>query len=101
LALVCFSRPPVDKSTYPPIASLQELIKTFEKATRDRGKSTQIYEDPDFSTFRDMELINALEEKLITDPNYPIPEGYKKVVEKEPTFSYKVPDCAKAILPEA
>jgi hypothetical protein len=67
------------------------LIETFEKATRDRGKSTAIYEDPDWSSFKDNELINALEEKLMEDPNYPVPEGYKKVVEKEPIFSYEIP----------
>ena len=30
LAFLAFSRPPQDKSAYPPIASLQALLDTFE-----------------------------------------------------------------------
>lgn len=100
LALFCFSRPPVDKSAYPPIASLQALVDTFEQATRDRGKSTAIYEDPDTSNFADRELIHALEEKCLEDPSYPVPEGFRKVIEKQPVFSFAIPDCAKSLLSE-
>ena len=79
LALFCYSRPPVDKSQYPPIESLMALIERFEQATRDRGKSTLIYEDPDATVFADRELLQALEKKVNEDPSYPIPEGFRKV----------------------
>jgi hypothetical protein len=45
----------------PLIGSLQALLSQFEKATRDRGKSTAIFEDPDTSNFADKQLIAALE----------------------------------------
>lgn len=51
LAFVCFSRPPIDKSSFPPIESLNALLSQFEQATRDRGKNTMLYEDPDQSSF--------------------------------------------------
>jgi len=47
LALLCFSRPPIDKSHLPPVESLRALLQQWEDATRARGKSTQLFEDPD------------------------------------------------------
>lgn len=49
----------------------------------------------------DKELIQALDKKINEDPNYPIPEGYTKVVEKIPVYSYKVPECAAKFLKES
>lgn len=47
LAFLCFSRPPIDKSSLPTVESLRALVIQFEQATRDRGRSTALYEDPD------------------------------------------------------
>ena len=101
LAFFCFSRPPIDKSHFPPIESLNALLHQFAEATRERGKSTALYEDPDASSFADRELIQALEQKVNADPTYPLPEGYKKQQEKIPKYAYKVPDCAKTIIRES
>jgi hypothetical protein len=73
---------------------MNALLTQFEQATRDRGKSTALYEDPDASSMQDRELIQALEKKVNEDSNYPIPEGFTKVIEKTPIYSYKVADCA-------
>ena len=78
LAFVCFQRPPKDVSHMPPVECLKELLSTFEQATRERGKSTVIYEDPDHTSFGDNELVNLLEQKINQDPSYPIPEGFRK-----------------------
>lgn len=75
-------------------------MDTFEQATRDRGKSTAIYEDPDVSNFADRDLIHALEEKCFEDPSYPVPEGFRKVTEKQPVFTYAIPECARNLLSE-
>jgi hypothetical protein len=80
---------------------MNALLTQFEQATRDRGKSTQLYEDPDFSGMQDRELINALDKKINEDPNYPVPEGFTKVVEKMPIYSYKVPESAAKFLKES
>jgi hypothetical protein len=57
----------------PLIGSLQALLSQFEKATRDRGKSTAIFEDPDTSNFADKQLIAALEKNCAQNPNYVVP----------------------------
>jgi hypothetical protein len=70
----------------PYVESMKAMLAQWEKATKERGKSTQLFEDPDLSIFTDKELIKALEEKCRTDPTYPVPEGYRKVTEKNPVY---------------
>ena len=88
LALFVFARPPIDKSNFPPVESLDALLIQFEQATRDRGKSTALYEDPDQVGMQDRELIKALDKKINDDPSYPVPEGFTKVLEKTPIYHY-------------
>jgi len=61
LCFLCFSRKPIDKSHMPYVESIKAMLAQWEAATKERGKSTQLYEDPDISIFTDKELINALE----------------------------------------
>ena len=75
--MFCFSRPPIDKSHLPPVESLNALLKQFIEATRDRGKSTALFEDPDRHGM-DKELLETLEAKLAENPSYPLPVGYRK-----------------------
>jgi len=58
--------------------TIKVLIKHFEDATRSKGYSTVLYEDPDATSVADGKLIKALNDKLAKDPNYPIPEGFMK-----------------------
>ena len=60
-----------------------------------------LYEDPDQSSFNDRELMLAMQEQANLDPDYQVPEGYKKVLERVPTYSFKVPECAAAVLKES
>lgn len=92
LAFYCFSKQPKDLSHLPPVESIRALIAQFEQATRERGNSTVLYEDPDATSIGDQQLIKALNEKLVSDPTYPIPEGYFKQVEKTPLYEYRIPD---------
>lgn len=80
---------------------MKAMIHVWEDATKERGKNTQLYEDPDLSIFADKELISALEKKVIEDPNYPVPEGYRKVVEKIPIYTYKLPECVKQLMKDS
>ena len=101
LAFLCFSRPPIDKSHLPSVESLKALLDQWEQATRDRGKSTTLFEDPEQSSFADKELIAALDKKLAVDPSYPVPEGFRKQIEKVPLYKYSLPECAAAVLSES
>ena len=94
IAFLAFSRPPMDKSHLPPVESMRALIDQWTEATRDRGKSTQLFEDPDQSSFADTELVAALNRKAQADPNFIIPEGFRKITEKTPIYNYVIPECA-------
>ena len=98
LSFLCFSRPPIDKSHMPYVESIKAMLNQWEQATKERGKSTQLYEDPDLSMFSDRELIKAIEKKIDTDPTYPVPEGYRKTVEKSPIYKYHIPECAREVM---
>lgn len=81
--------------------TIKALIKHFEDATRARGYSTVLYEDPDATSVSDAKLIKALNDKLAKDPNYPIPEGYMKQLEKTPVYDYVIPAQFKAKIKES
>ena len=64
LGLFIFTRPPKDLSHLPPGEQVRAMIMLFEKATRARGNSTVLYEDPDATDLKDRALIKALNEKI-------------------------------------
>jgi hypothetical protein len=100
LAYFCFTRDPHNLSHLPPSETVKALIKVFEDATRSRGNSTVLYDDPDATSAADSQLIKALNEKLSKDPNYPVPEGYVKQLEKMPVIDYRIPaDIASHLKP--
>ena len=77
-----------------PPEMIQDLINYFEKATRRRGHTTMLYEDPDTTTIGDTELMKEVNKRLKENPDYPIPESFYKVTEKEQIFNYVVPEFA-------
>lgn len=91
-ALYIFTKPPEDKSHFPPVECLHSFLRKLEKGQKDKGASTILFEDPDATTVGDATLLNALNKKIKEDPNYPLPEDYKKVKEKEMIYDYKLPD---------
>jgi len=92
VSMFVFTKPPEDKSHLPPVECLQSFFRKLEKGQKDRGASTILFEDPDATSIGDPTLLNALNKKIKVDPNYPIPEDYKKVKEREITYEYKLPD---------
>ena len=70
-----------------------KLISHFEKATRSRGQSTLLYEDPDITSIGDQDLLKVLNRRLKENPDTLIPEGFYKVNEKEQIFNYVLPEC--------
>ena len=77
------------------------MVVYFEKETRTRGNSTVLYEDPDATDPKDRPLIKALNEKLLSDNSYPVPEGFYKVVERTPLYEYKIPHQAADFIGES
>jgi hypothetical protein len=58
-----YSRAPQDLRHYPPVESLKALLSRFEKATRDKGQSTLLFENPENDS-ADSEMVIAVNEKL-------------------------------------
>lgn len=102
-AFLSFSRPPRDLSHLPLVESLLALVAIFKEATRARGQSVMLYEEPDLSAgpLVDQQLIKALNEKVQKDAQYPIPEGFIKVTEKTASYSYRIPAAIASHLPES
>ena len=94
-AVFMFTKPPEDKSHFPPVECLIAFVKKLEKAQKDKGASTILFEDPDATCIGDATLLKALNKKIKEDPNYPLPEDYRKVKEKEIVYTYKLPDFVK------
>ena len=103
IAFFSFSRPPKDLSFLPLVESLYNLIAVFREATKAKSQSIMLYEDPDLATLpqSELQLIKALNDKLKNDSNYPIPEGFMKLIEKTPLYDYKIPHDIAEKLPES
>jgi hypothetical protein len=51
-----------------------------------------LYEDPDITTIGDMEMLREMNRRVKDNPDYILPEGYYKVVEKDQNFNYQIPE---------
>ena len=91
-AIYMFTKPPEDLSHFPPVEALYNFLRKLEKAQKAKGGSTILFEDPDATGIGDTTLLKALNKKIKEDPNYPIPEDYKKVKEKQIQYDYRIPD---------
>ena len=78
-------------SHFPLIESLNALLKQFEEAAKRSGVSVGIYEELRKSN----ELVRAIETRLFWEGHtFKMPEGFRKITEKVPKYSYKLPACA-------
>lgn len=71
---------------------LLKLIQHNERATRLKGQSTILYEDPDISTIGDQEMLKEMNKRIKDNSDYILPEGYYKVQEKDQVFKYEIPE---------
>lgn len=101
VAVCIYSKPSVSLSHLPLVDSVKALIKHFENATANRGESVVLYKDPDASALGDQELLNELNRIVKTNPDYPVPEGYRKFADKEIHFVYKIATQVTEMVPES
>lgn len=62
---------------------IMQLLFHFEKVTKAKNQSTILYEDPDTTTIGDMEMLKEMNRRVKDNPDYILPEGYYKMVDKE------------------
>jgi hypothetical protein len=87
-AIYIYSKPPVILSHLPLVESVKELVNHFERATEAKGDNTLLYKTPDVTTLGDKELLRELNRMVKSNPDYPVPEGYRKINEKEANFEF-------------
>ena len=88
-----YSKPgPNDHSAFPALKHLELLIEKMKKEAQVKGQNTILFDDPDAIAISDPDLLLALNKKLETDPEYPVPEGFTKQMEKTINYNYGIPD---------
>ena len=89
-AVFIYSKPQNDFSHLPPAVSLKFLFEYFRKLSTGKGISRKFYDEPDPGV-GDKEVVKRLNLLLEKDPETPIPEGFKKIVENDIELVYDVP----------
>ncbi|CAG9318804.1 unnamed protein product [Blepharisma stoltei] len=75
---------------FPLAVSYKALFEHFSKYAENNGIPKSYYEDPDYG-IGDPEVAKGLNEKLKRDPEYPMPEGYKRSKQESMEVSYFIP----------
>ena len=86
-------------SCIPLVDSVKSLLARFAATASSRGESTVLYTDPEAAALlgEDQELLRQLNAMIEKSPNYPLPEGFKKVQEKEIRYVHQL--CAFSSAP--
>ena len=91
MSIFMHSRLPNQLSHLPPVVSIASLVHKLEEATERRNESLILFEDPDASALGDRELVKELNKTIEARPDYPLPEGYKKISQREIVYQYVIP----------
>jgi hypothetical protein len=84
VSVYVFSSPPYDLKALPPVFSVKALLDLFRQNAVDRGLSVGVYDDLDQGD-------SSLQKLLGKDPEAPLPDGHRRVIEKEVCIEYSVP----------
>lgn len=77
-------------SQLPLIDPIKELLKKFKEEDTAKGEITTLYTGQETASLLtvERELLKELNKKIEQNPATPLPEGYKKIIEKEINFGY-------------
>jgi hypothetical protein len=90
LAYFAYSKKNRDYSHLPPVVSIKLFIDFMREQVRAKGMSTELFDEPDPGT-GDKDVVRSLNKLLAKDPNTQLPEGYKKITDKDLKVTFKVP----------
>jgi hypothetical protein len=71
--------------------AVKTLLLSMRDAAAEKGERTDAYDQPDPGA-GDVRVIKRLDEALANDEDTELPEGYKRVLEKDVDVAYTVPD---------
>jgi hypothetical protein len=63
----------------PPGRQVMLMIEQIRRVTASRGGSVDLFDSPDEMYFQETDVIREFNRRLGDNPEYPLPEGYKKV----------------------
>lgn len=102
LAYFVYSKEPQgDLRHLPPSFALDSLVKHFRDEEKSKGNSTILFDDPEATIVADSSVLKEFNRKLEEDPEYLLPDGYKKVPDIRVKFEYKLCDSLSPALPES
>lgn len=87
-ALFIYSKPPNSLLHLNCVKIVECFLDYFKQAARERGAKTLLYDNPYATTLADPEVLKQLNILCQNNPEFQIPEGYKKVNEKHIKESY-------------
>jgi len=92
LSYIIYTNPPHNLIDISHAETLLKLISFLKEGARSRGQPTLLYEDPDITSLGDKKMIAELNRRITINPHYALPEGYSKIVEKDFTYEYTLPE---------
>ena len=90
LAYFIYSKKNLDYSHLPPVVSIKLLLDFMRESTRAKSQSTELFDEPDPGS-GDKDVVRSLNKLLQKDPNTTMPEGYKRVQDRDLQVIFKVP----------
>ena len=69
---------------------VDETFSRFRLYAAENRMDSRIFEEPESIFYNETEAVRELNRKLDDNPNYIVPEGYKKIVEKKVNFTHKI-----------
>ena len=90
LAYFIYSKKNLDYSHLPPVVSIKLLLDFMRESTRSKSHSTELFDEPDPGS-GDKDVVRSLNKLLQKDPNTAMPEGYKRVQDRDLQVIFKVP----------
>jgi hypothetical protein len=85
-----FTRPPKDLSGHPVAEMMAELFSTLKLYAAENRISPQLFDEPEACYTNEEEAVKVLNKKLQENPDYILPEGYKKITETRVFYDHKI-----------
>ena len=80
---------------------LEEMFHYLKMVFAEKGEKTTMFDEPEIAYFNEEEVIKEFNRKLEEDPNFILPEGYKKITEKQISFKAEYSENVRQNLGEA
>ena len=90
LAYFIYSKKHLDYSHLPPVVSIKLLLNFMRESTRSKSQSTELFDEADPGS-GDKDIVRSLNKLLQKDPATPMPEGYKRIQDRDLQIIFKVP----------